>query len=117
MNKPDNNQQACLDVSEVDTEIIESSNKDADAEDADKAFLKWRKDEHWAFHWVKMGCIFIVPLIAVATALVFFFNLLGPKSWRWLTVEELSSIQSLVISIISGVATSLAVNYFYRSDK
>ncbi len=117
MSKVNNDHLPSLDSFEVDSEILSGSPKGLDSENADEAFLRWEKDEHKAFHWVKMGCIFVVPILAGVTIVCYFANILLPASCRWLTVEELSGIQSLVVSIISGVTTSLAVNYFYKNGK
>ena len=108
--------QRFLDSEEVDNEILSDSLKEVDSENADNdEWLRWQKDEHRAFHWVKMGCIYGVPILAAVVIVVYFSNLLLPCSYRWLSTGELSEIQSLVVSIISGVATSSAVNYFYKS--
>lgn len=108
--------QQVLNSKEVDDEVLSDSLKKTDSEDADNdEWLQWQKDEHRAFHWVKMGCIYGVPVLAAVVIIVYFWNLLMPSCVRWLCTEELSGIQSLAISIVSGVSTSLAVNYFYKS--
>lgn len=107
--------QQLLDTEEVDNEVLSDSSNKLDSEDADEQWIQWQREEHKAFHWVKIGCIYGLPILAAVVIVVYFLNLLLPCSCRWLTTGELSEIQSLVVSILSGVATSLAVNYFYRN--
>lgn len=107
-----------LDTTEIDKEIDRDSEKNADKENADDQWIKQlHRDEEAAFHWVKMGCIYLVPILAASVIIVYVLNLLLPLEWRWLTPEDLSGIQNLAISIFSGVATSLSVNYFYKTNK
>lgn len=110
-----NETQAWLDSNEVDIEVLSDSTKEADSDDADGEWLRWQKDEGKAFHLVKMVSIYGLPLLTSAIVVVYFLNLLLPQSWRWLSPDELSGLQSLVVSVLSGVATSVAVNYFYKS--
>lgn len=101
---------------ELGKEIIEDSISGADRKNGDDyLWKKYNKDEIKAFHYVKVGCIYFVPLLAAVTIAVFFLNKLLPASRRWLTPAELSDLQTLCVSIISGVATTLVVNYFYKN--
>lgn len=103
-----------LEAEEIDSIITSDSSSNADAENADEELLRWQKDEGKAFHCVKMAVIYGLPCLATVVTVVYFAHLLLPAEWRWLAKDELDSLQSLVISVLSGVATSLSVNYFFR---
>lgn len=101
---------------DVGKEIIEDSRSGADRDNADDyAWKKYNQEEIKAFHVVKLVCIYFVPSIAAITIVVFFANKLLPEKCRWLSTTELTDLQTLCVSIISGVATTLVVNYFYRN--
>lgn len=103
-----------LEADEIDSIITSDSLSKSDSDNADEELLKWQKDEGKAFHCVKMAVIYGLPALAAVVTVVYFAHLLLPARWRWLTQEELAAMQGLVISILSGIATSLAVNHFFR---
>lgn len=88
---------------------------DEDARADDYLERSLRSGERKAFHYVKLVLIYAIPLLALVVAVVFVLNYILPTQFRWLSDDELSALQSFVISILSGVGTSLAVNYFYHS--
>lgn len=97
----------------VEEVLAGNSLQEADKDNADD-LAQLHNKEIKAFHWVKLGCIWLIPFVAAAIIIAFTLNILLPHSWRWLTPTDLSGLQSLVISIVSGIVTSVAVNYFYK---
>lgn len=75
---------------------------------------KMKSVERRAFHAVKLALIYVIPLMAFVIASVYVLNLILPADCRWLSVDDLGVLQGFVISVLSGVCTSLAVNYFYH---
>jgi len=85
----------------------------ADVEDPD--IRDFQKSELKAFHLVKLVCIYFIPILAFVFVLVVTANLLIPFGFRWLTPEELSGLKDTFVSILSGVATAVCINFFYKN--
>lgn len=101
---------------EKDIDIsIESESTDDVGDNVDKKLAdEWSRKEKGAFHHVKMISIYFIPIVACIVIIVYFFNILSPEKYRWLTMADIAEIRGIVISVIAGVSTSLAINYFYR---
>lgn len=100
----------------VEEVLAGNSQQEADRENADD-LAQLHNKEIKAFHLVKLGCIWLIPFVAAAIIIAFTLNILLPHGWRWLTPTDLSGLQSLVISIVSGIVTSVAVNYFTKNNQ
>ena len=101
-----------LDENDVEKTLARSC---GDPDDADAGLIdQWAKDVSRAFHRVKMGFIYCVPILGLICILIYFWHATAPGGWRWLPAEDLKDLRSTAVSILSGVISSIAVGYFYR---
>ena len=75
-----------------------------------------QKKEVNAFHYVKISAIYLIAGLAGLYLVLFFLNLFLPESHRWLSHQELLDLRGIAISILSGVITSLAINYLSKRN-
>lgn len=82
-----------------------SANPDKDIKE------KSRLHEWVSLHHVRLFAIYFCAGIGAVIALVYALHLILPESWRWLTPENLSELKGFSLSIISGVAVSIAISF------
>lgn len=113
-----NNQPPWLDEADVYSDVTSSMPEiqDSDATDPDEVLAKrWAQEETRAFHWVKMICIRGIPILAGVCIIVYFWHIIGFPCMRWMSEADLKDLRSIVVSVLSGVVSSVAVGYFYRN--
>lgn len=55
------------------------------------------------FHWAKIVLLWLFIGIVITIAIVVVLNMILPKGQRWLTIEEVTNLKSLLLSGIGGV--------------
>lgn len=104
-----------LDEGDVD-DIFRDSSEISGPDDPDESLItQWAKEESKAFHYVKLGCIYGVPVLAAICIIIYFWHVVGFPCLQWLSDENMKDLRSISVSILSGVISSIAVGYFYRN--
>ena len=59
---------------------------------------------------LRQGVLFFLCILGAVVLVIYFWHLLMPEWLRWLSKADLEEIRGLVISIVSGMAITLAVD-------
>ena len=79
-------------------------------EDRDVFDERLAQSEKTVRHYVKMSLIWFLAALACIVISVYFWNLLAPDCWRWMSDKNMEQVQGIVISIVSGLIMSLAIS-------
>lgn len=89
--------------------------KDAADDDAYKKLQQSIKmSEEWWLHYVRIGFLVLTVVVTAIIVLIYLWHLVAKHEWLWLSPENLSSLEKLAITIITGLILSLSTSYFLR---
>lgn len=79
------------------------------AEDIEKqaATAEHRRNERFRDHFENIAilCLWLVALLFLAVGGTWFWHILMPEKWHWLTADQVSKLQNLVTGgILTGIA-------------
>lgn len=73
-----------------------------------------RRDDKVTLHRIKKSCFYGFGVLCTVFVIVWLWHVVMPASWRWLVAEEITNIQSIAISILTGAIASLVISYFLK---
>lgn len=73
-----------------------------------------RRDDKVTLHRIKKICYYGFGAICTVFVIVWLWHVLMPERWRWLTENEITNIQSIALSIMTGAMASLVSSYFLK---
>lgn len=56
------------------------------------------------FHWVKISLIWVFGVLISVISIIVVFHLISPLHWRWLSIEEVTSLEKM---FITGIGAAL----------
>ena len=109
--------------SDPDTELVtreanaEEQRRKKQAElDAELDEKRKRRDfseEIW-FYWVRVGALWTTSILSLSVIGVYWWHLLAPEVWRWLSPENLDRIERMATTIIVGIVGTLSASFFLK---
>ncbi|MCR5813908.1 MAG: hypothetical protein K6G15_05415 [Desulfovibrio sp.] len=72
--------------------------------------------EEWWLHYVRIGFLVLTVVVTTIIVLIYLWHLVAKHEWLWLSPENLSSLEKLAITIITGLILSLSTSYFFKKN-
>lgn len=88
-------------------------------EDPDKQSYQKFKEVHkrteWScLHWIKIGLMVFVSMVTLGIVGVYFFHLIAPDKWCWLSPNRLDALKDHSLSVASGLVVGLAITLIHE---
>lgn len=84
-----------------------------DAELDEKRKRRDFSEEKW-FYWVRVGALGTTSILSLSVIGVYWWHLLAPEAWRWLSSGNLDRIERMATTIIVGIVGTLSASFFLK---
>lgn len=97
-------------VSESETEI----HQDPDRNNYESIKSSHKRTEWSCLHWIKIGLMVFVSMVTLGIVGVYFFHLIAPDKWCWLSPNRLDALKDHSLSVASGLVVGLAITLIHE---
>lgn len=89
--------------------------QDPDVNSYENLRKEHKKSEWSILHKIKVGAMVLVATVGMIVIAVYFFHLVAPENWCWLTGDRLELLKNTAISITTGLGVGIALTLLHDS--